>query len=88
MIRSYIFSTLLHIIFFGTIMLSGRTSFKAVPQFEVYKVSIAPMPQPKIFGTPAPADESSSPKEKVGVEKKTIEKKPPEKSPPEEKSAV
>jgi outer membrane biosynthesis protein TonB len=72
--RFYTLSFLLHLAIFSIILLAGRSSFKAIPKFTTYKVSIAPLPQPKII-----APEKTQPEET----KKVVEK---EKAPPKEKS--
>jgi len=77
--RFTFFSILLHLLLFGTIALSSKNSFKSIPKFEVYKVSLAPLPQPKISGVPEAPIEPPAIKE---PEKKE------EKKPPEEKSVV
>ena len=82
MTRFYIISTLLHFGFFATIFLTGQTSFKPTPKFEVYKVSLAPLPQPKILGT-----ENLDSETPQTPEKKVIEtRKPDEKAAPEAKT--
>jgi len=50
--RFYLSSAILHILIFSAIAFSSRTTFKPIPKTEVYKVSIAPMPQPKVYGIP------------------------------------
>lgn len=72
--RFTLISIFLHFLLFGTIALSSKGSFKSIPKFEVYKVSLAPLPQPKILGTPEIPIESK-PIEKL---EKKEEKKPPE----------
>jgi len=80
MSRFTLLSILLHILLVGTIALSSRSSFKSIPKFEVYKVSLAPLPQPKVSGIPETPAESPTIKEP--------EKKPEEKKPPEEKKTA
>ncbi|MGQ9535078.1 MAG: TonB C-terminal domain-containing protein [bacterium] len=75
--RFTLISIFLHFLLFGTIALSSKSSFKSIPKFEVYKVSVAPLPQPKILGL------SETPVEPEAI--KEPEKKPEEKKPPEEK---
>ena len=48
--RFYLFSFLLHSVLFSTLGITTKSSFKKTPEIEVYKVSIAPLPQPKISG--------------------------------------
>ncbi len=74
--RFTILSILIHISIFGTIALSSKDTFKSIPKMEVYKVSLAPLPQPKILGIPEVPAEPAVIKE---PEKKVEEKKPPEK---------
>jgi TonB family protein len=50
MSRFYIFSFLLHTALFSTIGITTKSSFRKIPKIEVYKVSIAPLPQPKVMG--------------------------------------
>ncbi|MGB9721744.1 MAG: TonB family protein [bacterium] len=78
--RFTLLSVILHFLLFGTIALSSRSSFKSIPKMEVYKVSLAPLPQPKIAGVP------ETPVEPPAI--KEPEKKPKEKKPPEEKKFV
>lgn len=79
--RFTLLSILLHLLLFGTIALSSRNTFKSIPKMEVYKVSLAPLPQPKVAGIPEPPAE---PPPTI----KEPEKKVEEKKPPEEKKAV
>ncbi len=79
MTRFVTFSILMHVLLFASIAFTSRTTFKAPPKYEVIKVSIAPMPQPKILGTPNAPEE---PEEKV----KPVNKVPEEKSAPGAKS--
>lgn len=78
--RFHIFSIALHALIFAVIFISGRAHLRPIPKLEVYKVSLAPLPQPKII---QPED---VPEE---VEEVIEEKKPEEKAPPkkEEKKA-
>ncbi len=77
--RFYLFSVLLHSAIFFALGIATRTSFKSIPKFEVYKVSLAPLPQPKISGVPEAAIEPQTIKE---PEKKEEEKRPPEQKKP------
>jgi len=52
--RFFFFSIILHLAFIVTIAISSRGSFKPLPKFEIYKVSLAPMPQPRIMTAPIP----------------------------------
>ncbi|MGQ9701695.1 MAG: TonB C-terminal domain-containing protein [bacterium] len=78
--RFTLISIFLHFLLFSTIALSSKSSFKSIPKFEVYKVSVAPLPQPKILGL------SETPVEPEAI--KEPEKKPEEKKPPEEKKGT
>jgi TonB family protein len=69
--RFYLFSFLLHTALFSTLGITTRSSFKKMPKIEVYKVSIAPLPQPKITGKTI-----NRPEAKV---KKNVEKSVPKK---------
>jgi TonB family protein len=66
-------SFLLHIIVFGAIFISGRAHFKPIPTIEVIKVSLAPLPQPKVI------QEEIQEEIKDVVEEKVEEKAPPKK---------
>jgi TonB family protein len=71
--RFYILSILLHISILTALFISGRASFMPIPKLEVYKVSLAPLPQPKVISP-----------EQVPEEVKEVmpEEKPEEKAPP------
>jgi TonB family protein len=76
--RFYFFSFLLHTTLFSALGIATRSSFKPIPKIEVYKVSLAPLPQPKILGaTKVPVEPDR--------EKKNEQKKTEEKSVPKEK---
>lgn len=77
--RFTLISILLHLLLFGTIALSSKSSFKSIPKIEVYKVSLAPLPQPKILGVTETPVEPRTIKEPV---KKEEEKRPPEQKKP------
>jgi len=81
--RFYAVSTLLHVAFFSTLILTNRSNLKATPQFEVYKVSLAPLPQPKILGATEAINE---PQKQVEAKKEPEVKKAEEKTPPKEKN--
>jgi hypothetical protein len=75
--RFTVISIALHGILLGAFAITSRSSFKPIPKLETYRVSIAPMPQPKVFGAPD-----------VPVEPEVIKEpqtKPEEKKPPPEK---
>ena len=78
MSRFYFFSFLFHVTLFFALGIATRSSFKSIPRIEVYKVSLAPLPQPKILGKPKVPIE---PETKKRTEPKKIE----EKSVPEKK---
>jgi TonB family protein len=71
-------SFILHIVVFSAIFISGRAHFKPIPRTEVIKVSLAPLPQPKVIQEQVPEES------KEIVEEKIEEKAPPKK---EEKKA-
>jgi hypothetical protein len=48
--RFYFFSFLLHTTIFSVLGIATKSSFRKIPKIEVYKVSLAPLPQPKILG--------------------------------------
>jgi TonB family protein len=75
MSRFHLFSILLHIFLFAAIFISGRAHFKPIPKIEVYKVSLAPLPQPKIIQPEEPQEEIED-----VIEEPKEEKAPPEKA--------
>jgi TonB family protein len=95
--RFYFFSFLLHTTLFSVLGIATRSSFKPIPKIEVYKVSLAPLPQPKILGAtkvpvepekekknePKKTEEKSVPKEKKTQTKESSQKN--EKKPPKKK---
>lgn len=72
--RFHIISILLHLALFAAIAFSSRASIKPIPKLEVYKVSLAPLPQPKILQV-----EESIEEEVKKIESKIEEKAPPKK---------
>jgi TonB family protein len=76
MSRFYFFSLLLHTTLFFTLGITTKSSFKRIPQIEVYKVSLAPLPQPKILGQPrAPSEPEMNKKpEPQKIEEKSVPK--------------
>lgn len=74
--RFYLFSFLMHTALFSTIGITTKSSFKKMPEVEIYKVRLAPLPQPKVLGKKMIENDP-----KV----KTNSKKSQEKSPPEQK---
>lgn len=86
MSRFHVVSILLHIVIFAAIFISGRAHFKPIPQLEVIKVSLAPLPQPKIIQEESPEETEEVIEEKVEEKappKKEMEKAEPPKKPPE-----
>lgn len=81
MTRFVTFSVLMHVLLFASIAVTSRSTFKAAPKLEVIKVSIAPMPQPKVLGTPNPPEEAPE-------KNKPVNKVPQEKSVPAPKTAT
>lgn len=75
--RFYFFSFLLHTVLFSTLGISTRSSFKKTPRIEVYKVKIAPLPQPKVSGKML---NRPKPKENKREEKSVPDKKKKSKS--------
>jgi len=70
--RFYFFSILLHATIIGTLFFSERDPLKPMPRLEVIKVSLAPLPQPKIIQMEEPQQEVSE-----VAEEKAEEKAPP-----------
>jgi TonB family protein len=68
--RSFGLSFVLHITIFAMLFLASQSSFKAIPEVVVYKVSLAPLPQPKIMSVEEPLQE---------VKKEMTEEKAPPK---------
>ncbi len=77
--RFHFASAFIHLLVFSVLLLASR-SVKPIPKVEIYKVSIAPLPQPKILSIEEPVQEEELKKE----EKKEITK---EKAPPKEKTS-
>jgi len=71
--RFHILSILLHIFILAALFISGRANFKPIPELEVYKVSLAPLPQPKVTSPEQVPEE---------VKEAVPEEKPEEKAPP------
>lgn len=82
--RFYTISILFHVLFFSALLYISRGTLTALPKFEVYKVRIAPLPQPKIIDVEEPQEQKKEEEKKV-VEK---EKAPPQKktTPPQKKT--
>jgi len=87
--RFYLFSLLFHTTLFSALGIATKSSFKSIPKLEVYKVSLAPLPQPKILGAPEvqikpepkKIEEKSVPKEKKMLSKKSGQKNKKKASP-------
>lgn len=76
--RFYLFSFLLHTALFSTLGITTKSSFRRIPQIEVYKVSIAPLPQPKVLGKinkPKPQEQKSAEKSVPKAKKKPAKRK-------------
>jgi len=72
--RYYILSTLLHGVIFSLFLIASHGTYTKTPQFDVYKVSIAPLPQPKIVEVEEPVKEEIQEQVKKEIQE---EKKPP-----------
>jgi TonB family protein len=77
--RFYLFSFVLHALLFSTLGITTKSGFKKMPKIEVYKVSIAPLPQPKVSGkrvhTPKPQVKKKAEKSVPKKKKKPSQKK-------------
>jgi TonB family protein len=73
--RFYLLSTTLHVVLFGLVLYINRDTMKPIPEIEVYKVSIAPLPQPRVIAEEAPVEE---------VVEEIVKEIPKEKAPPRE----
>jgi TonB family protein len=72
--RFHVMSVALHAVVLSAIFISGRAHLKPVPDLEVYRVSLAPLPQPRVI-SPEPVTEE--------IAETVPEVKPEEKAPPE-----
>jgi len=87
--RFYLFSFFLHTTIFSVFGIATKCNLKPLPRIEVYKVSLAPLPQPKILGAPElkikpepkKIEEKSVPKEKKTSSKKSGQKNKKKASP-------
>lgn len=79
--RFHIISIVLHAILFAALIVTGRAGPPPMPQFEVVKVSIAPLPQPKVISVAEP----DTPEIPEVVEEKSEDKAPPPVDKKEEK---
>ncbi len=89
--RFTVISVILHLTLFAILIYAGRTSFRSIPKIEVYKVSIAPLPQPRVIAPEEPVKETEVPdvkqeitEEKAPPKKEKEEKPPPKKETPKE----
>ncbi len=78
--RYYILSALLHGALFLLLFIVGRSTYAKIPQFDVYKVSIAPLPQPKIVKVEEPVEEK--------IQEEVKKEIPEEKAPPQKEKPV
>ena len=83
MSRFHAVSIFLHVLIFAAIFISGRAHFKPIPEIEVIKVSLAPLPQPKIIQEEVPMEIENAVEEKV--EEKAPPKEEPKKAEPPKK---
>ena len=72
MSKFYLFSIALHLLIIGTALFINRANFKPLPKLTVYKVSLAPLPQPNIQETEVQEESTKKVPEKK-------EKRPPAK---------
>jgi len=79
--QGYILSTLLHFIIFSTIVISTHNSFKPTPKIEVYKVTLAPLPQVAVQSAPEPVIAEDIKPEPLKKEEKSPPTKKKQKSP-------
>ncbi len=79
--RFYLFSLLLHTTLFSTLGITTKSRLKSRPEVEIYRVNIAPLPQPKVKGK---RENLSNPE----LEKEIERKKEEEKSVPKEKRDI
>lgn len=73
--RFYLLSTVFHVLIFGLVLYINRDTMRPIPEIEVYKVSIAPLPQPRVITEEVPIEEE--------VEE-IVQEIPKEKAPPRE----
>lgn len=73
--RFHLISALLHVVFFAFLFISGRANIRPIPEIDIYKVSIAPLPQPKVI----PIEEV-----KEEIEPEPPQETPKEKAPPQQ----
>ena len=73
--RFHIISAALHVAFIGILFFAGQGSMRPIPMVNVYKVSIAPLPQPKVIAEEAIEEE---------IVEEIVKEEPKEKAPPRE----
>lgn len=71
--RFHIVSFFLHALLFASLIITSQASTPPMPQFDVVRVSIAPLPQPKVISIAEP----DTPEIPEIVEKKVEDKAPP-----------
>ena len=69
--RFYLFSFLLHTTFFSTLGITTKFNLSSKPKVEIYKVKLAPLPQPKVLGRKTAKPESQLKDESKKREEKT-----------------
>lgn len=87
MSRFHVLSIILHISLLAGLYVSGRAGLKPLPNIEVYKVSLAPLPQPRVTSPPEAEEPESEAVEEKKEEKaapRKEEKKPEPKKPVEQ----
>jgi len=83
--RFYIISFILHLTIFSILIFVSRSSSTPLPEFNIVKVRIAPLPQPKVIDIEEPVEEKEIEKIKEEIPK---EKAPPDKKPKPLKNKV
>jgi len=76
--RFHIISALLHVTFFGFLYIAGQSSIRPLTKIDVYKVSIAPLPQPRVIPVEEPVEKEIDPEPPEDTPK---EKAPPKETP-------
>jgi TonB family protein len=70
--RFYLFSFLLHTTFFSTLGITTKFNLSSKPKVEIYKVKLAPLPQPKVLGKRIAKPESQLENESKKREEKSV----------------
>jgi TonB family protein len=70
--RFYLFSFLLHTTFFSTLGITTKFNLSSKPKVEIYKVKLAPLPQPKVLGKKIAKPESQLENESKKREEKSV----------------